>query len=383
MNKIRVFTLGLVATGVLVWALPATAHRTATATVVTVTAGKPSEFRFTLSIEDGQARRRHLQGHEQRQPPARLLDQRARRRSCCRHGQSQTLAVTLREGGQVPVSVHRDGARRRRHEGHADGHLGGSIPVALSWTARPTAGRRRPGASDGTGRRTARLRRRRPLRARPVAGRLPPTGSGRAHALVARGGRGDHGELRRRRAVVGLRPASTRGSSGCSRPPPAEAPPRDRRRIAPRPCGTRVASGPSPPLRPAAAKRGARARPERPALLADRLTLGRPLRVGVPRGWRRRRAQPRQGRSEHPRRHRRQRRREGPRPSRQDRRDLLDPHSNLSAADVLGHGTFVASLIAAPNDDGFGLAGYCGACPSPCTRRSRSTTCRSLRESSG
>ena len=39
-----------------------------------------------------------------------------------------------------------------------------------------------------------------------------------------------------------------------------------------------------------------------------------------------------------------------------------DPHSNLSAADVLGHGTFVASLIAAPNDDGFGLAGYCGAC---------------------
>jgi uncharacterized cupredoxin-like copper-binding protein len=52
MNKIRVFTLGLVATGVLVWALPATAHRTATkATVVTVTAGKPSEFRFTLSTK--------------------------------------------------------------------------------------------------------------------------------------------------------------------------------------------------------------------------------------------------------------------------------------------------------------------------------------------
>ena len=52
MNKIRVFTLGLVATGVLVWALPATAHRTAAkATVVTVTAGKPSEFRFTLSVK--------------------------------------------------------------------------------------------------------------------------------------------------------------------------------------------------------------------------------------------------------------------------------------------------------------------------------------------
>jgi len=52
MNKIRVFTLGLVATGVLVWALPATAHRSAAkATVVTVTAGKPSEFRFTLSLK--------------------------------------------------------------------------------------------------------------------------------------------------------------------------------------------------------------------------------------------------------------------------------------------------------------------------------------------
>jgi uncharacterized cupredoxin-like copper-binding protein len=52
MSKIRVFTLGLVATGVLVWALPATAHRTAAkATVVTVTAGKPSEFRFTLSTK--------------------------------------------------------------------------------------------------------------------------------------------------------------------------------------------------------------------------------------------------------------------------------------------------------------------------------------------
>src|SRR6266436_1379596 len=52
MNKIRVFTLGLVATGVLLWALPATAHRTAAkATVVTVTAGKPSEFRFTLSTK--------------------------------------------------------------------------------------------------------------------------------------------------------------------------------------------------------------------------------------------------------------------------------------------------------------------------------------------
>ena len=32
------------------------------------------------------------------------------------------------------------------------------------------------------------------------------------------------------------------------------------------------------------------------------------------------------------------------------------------AQDTDGHGTFVASIIAAPNDDSYGLAGYCGAC---------------------
>jgi uncharacterized cupredoxin-like copper-binding protein len=52
MKKIRVLTLGLVATALLAWALPATAHRSAaTATVVKVTAGKPSEFHFTLSAK--------------------------------------------------------------------------------------------------------------------------------------------------------------------------------------------------------------------------------------------------------------------------------------------------------------------------------------------
>jgi uncharacterized cupredoxin-like copper-binding protein len=52
MNKIRVLTLGLVATALLAWALPATAHRSAaTATVVKVTAGKPSEFHFTVSAK--------------------------------------------------------------------------------------------------------------------------------------------------------------------------------------------------------------------------------------------------------------------------------------------------------------------------------------------
>lgn len=49
MKKIRVLTLGLVASALLLWALPANAHRSAT--VVKVTAGKPSEFRFTLSTK--------------------------------------------------------------------------------------------------------------------------------------------------------------------------------------------------------------------------------------------------------------------------------------------------------------------------------------------
>ncbi len=39
-----------------------------------------------------------------------------------------------------------------------------------------------------------------------------------------------------------------------------------------------------------------------------------------------------------------------------------DKAVNRSAADVVGHGTFVSSLIASRNDDGFGLAGFCGAC---------------------
>ena len=49
MKKIRVLTLGLVATALLLWALPAGAQRSAT--VVKVQAGKPAEFRFTLSTK--------------------------------------------------------------------------------------------------------------------------------------------------------------------------------------------------------------------------------------------------------------------------------------------------------------------------------------------
>jgi subtilisin family serine protease len=39
-----------------------------------------------------------------------------------------------------------------------------------------------------------------------------------------------------------------------------------------------------------------------------------------------------------------------------------DTRTNVSADDVVGHGTFVASVIGSANDDGMGLAGFCGAC---------------------
>ncbi len=39
-----------------------------------------------------------------------------------------------------------------------------------------------------------------------------------------------------------------------------------------------------------------------------------------------------------------------------------DADENTSSSDSIGHGTFVSSIIAARNDDGVGLAGFCGAC---------------------
>jgi uncharacterized cupredoxin-like copper-binding protein len=50
MNKFRVSVLGVaVATAVLVWALPAMAGSSRAAASVSVTAGKPAEFKFKLS----------------------------------------------------------------------------------------------------------------------------------------------------------------------------------------------------------------------------------------------------------------------------------------------------------------------------------------------
>ena len=99
MKKIRVLTLGLVATALLLWALPANAHRTAT--VVKVTAGKPSEFRFTLSTKTvkhgtvtfqvtGAGALPHdfqINGKK-----TKLLSQ----------GQSQSLTVTFAKAGKYP-----------------------------------------------------------------------------------------------------------------------------------------------------------------------------------------------------------------------------------------------------------------------------------------
>ena len=121
MNKIRVFTLGLVATGVLAWALPATAHRSAAkATVVTVTAGKPTEFRFTLSTKTvkhgtvtfkvtGAGALPHdfsINGKK-----TKLLSQ----------GQSQSLSVTFAKAGKYPYKC--------TVTGHAAAGMQGTLTV--------------------------------------------------------------------------------------------------------------------------------------------------------------------------------------------------------------------------------------------------------------
>ena len=41
---------------------------------------------------------------------------------------------------------------------------------------------------------------------------------------------------------------------------------------------------------------------------------------------------------------------------------LFDTSRSTDAEDTSGHGTLVSSIVAANNDDGFGLAGFCGAC---------------------
>jgi len=122
MNKIRVFTLGLVATAALAaWALPAMAQRTAAkATVVTVTAGKPTEFKFTLStktVKHGTVTFKVTSAgalpHDFKinGKKTRLLSQ----------GQSQTLVVTFAKAGKFPYQC--------TVTGHAAAGMKGTLTV--------------------------------------------------------------------------------------------------------------------------------------------------------------------------------------------------------------------------------------------------------------
>jgi uncharacterized cupredoxin-like copper-binding protein len=102
MNKIRVFTLGLVATGVLAWALPATAHRSAAkATVVTVTAGKPSEFKFTVSLKTVKHGAVSFKVTNKGALPH-DFSVNGKKTKLLSPGQSQTLAVNFAKAGKFP-----------------------------------------------------------------------------------------------------------------------------------------------------------------------------------------------------------------------------------------------------------------------------------------
>jgi uncharacterized cupredoxin-like copper-binding protein len=122
MNKIRVFTLGLVATAALTtWALPATAQRTAAkTTVVTVTAGKPSEFRFTLStktVKHGTVTFKVTSGgalpHD--------FSINGKKTKLLSQGQSQNLVVTFAKAGKFPYQC--------TVTGHAAAGMKGTLTV--------------------------------------------------------------------------------------------------------------------------------------------------------------------------------------------------------------------------------------------------------------
>jgi uncharacterized cupredoxin-like copper-binding protein len=121
MNKIRVFTLGLVATGVLLWALPATAHRTAAkATVVTVTAGKPSEFRFTLSTKTAKHGAVSFKVTNSGALPHDFSIN-GKKTKLLSPGQSQTLAVSFAKAGKFPFQC--------TVTGHAAAGMKGTVTV--------------------------------------------------------------------------------------------------------------------------------------------------------------------------------------------------------------------------------------------------------------
>ena len=102
MKKISVMTLGLVATAVLAWSLPATAQRSSSrATVVTVTAGKPTEFKFTLSaksVPHGTVTFK-VTGAGALPHNFKILGKTTKLLS---QGQTQTLAVNFAKAGKYP-----------------------------------------------------------------------------------------------------------------------------------------------------------------------------------------------------------------------------------------------------------------------------------------
>jgi len=102
MKKIRVLTLGVVATALLVWALPATAQRSAPrATVVKVTAGKPSEFKFTLSAKSVKHGAVTFQVTNSGALPHDFKIA-GKKTKLLSGGQSQNLTVTFAKAGKYP-----------------------------------------------------------------------------------------------------------------------------------------------------------------------------------------------------------------------------------------------------------------------------------------
>ena len=129
MNKIRYLALApFTLASVLVWSLPASAREeSARATVVTVAAGKPTEFRFKLStttIKSGTVTFKVTNNgslpHDFKvcaRPTAGTADTcSGKATKLLTPGSSATLTVTFAKSGTLRVSVHRYRSRCRRHE---------------------------------------------------------------------------------------------------------------------------------------------------------------------------------------------------------------------------------------------------------------------------
>lgn len=117
MAKMRFVVLLAAVTGVLAWALPAAAH--STGTTVNVTAGKPSELRFTLSTKSVPAGvvtfkivNKGVLSHD--------FSIAGRTTRMIAPGKSQTLRVTLKKG---------KAAYKCTVPGHAAGGMKGVLTV--------------------------------------------------------------------------------------------------------------------------------------------------------------------------------------------------------------------------------------------------------------